>query len=348
MTSPDRITALLVKQEGYNTSNPEGHIRFDSMDPYIELGDISTPDLAAGQVLVEMIMAPINPSDLHFLKGEYGQPRMKGKPAGFEGVGTVIAAGNDSYAQSLVGQRVSFAATPAGTGTWATHAVAEAMLCIPMPETVADPDAAGFIVNPLTAAAMFEQVKASGSPGVVLTAGASQVSKFIVALARDAGLESICIVRRDVHNEALSELGATVILNQTDVDFTRRLRSTMKEHKPTFFIDAVVDSTSTQIFNAMGATSTWLIYGSLSPEIPPLSNPGELIFMHKAIRGFWLTPWMAETSLEDKMEVFTEVQARFGDGRWHTDIGATLTIAEAPGKLAEVLGDPRGKVFLTP
>ncbi len=348
MTTPDRITALLVKQDGYNTAQPEGHIRFESMDPYIELGDIPTPDLAAGQVLVEMSMAPINPSDLHFLKGEYGQPRIKGKPAGFEGVGTVIAAGNDSYAQSLVGQRVSFAATPAGTGTWATHAVAEAMLCIPMPAMVSDPDAAGFIVNPLTAAAMFEQVKASGSPGVVLTAGASQVSKFIVALARDAGLESICIVRRDVHNETLVAMGATVILNQTDVDFTRQLSATMKEHKPSFFIDAVVDSTSTQIFNAMGAKSTWLIYGSLSPEVPPLSNPGDLIFMHKVIRGFWLAPWLGETSLEDKMAVFAEVQARFGDGRWHTDVGATLSITEAPERLVEVIGDPRGKVFLTP
>jgi NADPH:quinone reductase-like Zn-dependent oxidoreductase len=348
MKSPDRITALLVKQDGYNTTAPEGHIRFESMEPYIELGEIVTPDLAPGQVLVEMSMAPINPSDLHFLKGEYGQPRIQGKPAGFEGVGTVIEAGNDSYAQSLVGQRVSFAATPAGTGTWATHAVAEAMLCIPMPDTVKDPDAAGFIVNPLTAAAMFEQVKASGSPGVVLTAGASQVSKFIVALARDAGLESICIVRREVHNETLNELGATVILNQTEDNFTQQLRATMKEHKPRYFIDAVVDSTSTQIFNAMGPKSTWLIYGSLSPEIPPLSNPGELIFMHKEIRGFWLTPWMGETPLEDKLAVFAEVQARFGDQRWHTDVGAVLSITEAPERLVEVLGDPRGKVFITP
>ncbi|MFW2382003.1 MAG: alcohol dehydrogenase catalytic domain-containing protein [Acidimicrobiales bacterium] len=348
MTKPDRISALLVKQDGYNTSNPEGHIRFESMTPYLELADIATPDLAPGQVLVQMAMAPINPSDLHFLKGEYGQPRIKGKPAGFEGVGTVIDAGNDSYAQTLIGQRVSFAATPTGTGTWASHSVAEALLCIPMPEAVKDPDAAGFIVNPLTAAAMFEQARSDGSPGIVLTAGASQVSKFIVGLARDAGLDSICIVRRDVHNETLTELGATVILNQTDDDFDQQLRTTMKELSPQFFIDAVVDSTSTKIFNAMGPRSTWLIYGSLSPEIPPMSNPGELIFMHKVIRGFWLSPWMSETSLEDKMAVFTEVQARFADGRWHTDVGAVLPIADAPTRLVEVLKDPRGKVFLTP
>jgi NADPH:quinone reductase-like Zn-dependent oxidoreductase len=122
----------------------------------------------------------------------------------------------------------------------------------------------------------------------------------------------------------------------------------MKAHNPRFFIDAVVDSTSTRIFNAMGKNSTWLVYGSLSPEIPPLSNPGDLIFMHKVIRGFWLSPWMAETPLEQKMEVFGEVQARFGDGRWHTDVGAILPISDVPDRLVDVLGDPRGKVFLTP
>ena len=95
MTILNRITGVLVKQHGYNTSTPEGHIRFDSMDPYLELGEIETPVLESGQVLVEMAMAPVNPSDLHFLKGEYGQPRIQGKPAGFEGVGTVVAAGDD-------------------------------------------------------------------------------------------------------------------------------------------------------------------------------------------------------------------------------------------------------------
>ena len=347
MSIPESFTALVQKQDGY-TDTPSGNIRFESFDDYLELKELPIPALDAAQVLIEMTMAAINPSDLHFLKGEYGQPRQISKPAGFEGVGTVIATGGDGYAESLVGQRVSFVASAAGSGTWATHAVADAMLCIPMPDTVADPNAAGFIVNPLTAAAMFEQARSAGSPAIILTAGASQVSKFIIALARDAGLATIVVVRRDVHNETLRELGATEILNQTSDDFAEQLKTALKTHKPEMFIDAVVDSTSTQIFNAMGRKSTWLIYGSLSPEIPPLSNPGELIFLHKEIRGFWLTPWLTNTSLEDKIAVFSEVQARFGDGRWNTDVGAVVELGNVMSDLADVLTDPRGKVFITP
>ncbi len=344
---PTSFTALVQTQDGY-TDTPVGHIHYDSFDDYLELKELPVPELEPGHVLVEMTMAAINPSDLHFLKGEYGQPRELGKAAGFEGVGTIVASGIDAYAQSLIGQRVSFVASPTGSGTWATHAIADAMLCIPMPDTVSDPNAAGFIVNPLTAAAMFDEAKQAGSPAIVVTAGASQVSKFLIALARDAGMASIAIVRRDVHNDTLNELGVTEILNQNDEDFAQKLVAAMKTHKPQMFIDAVVDETSTQIFNAMGKNSTWLIYGSLSPDLPPLSNPGELIFQNKVIRGFWLTPWLTATSLEDKIGVFGEVQARFGDGRWNTDVGATLSIDKVMDDLAEVLKDPRGKVFLTP
>ena len=347
MTIPSTITALVQTQHGYNP-DPVGHIDFETFEPYLEMRDLDVPELEENHVLIEMTMASINPSDLHFLKGEYGQPRVAGKPAGFEGVGNVISSGSDPYASSLVGQRVSFVATPSGSGTWATHAVTEAAVCIPMPDTVADADAAGFIVNPLTAAAMFDQAKDAGTGAVVLTAGASQVSKFIVALARDAGLASIVIVRRDVHNETLHALGATEILNQNDDDFDERLAAVVREHRPATLIDAVVDATSTRVFNAMGKNSTWLVYGSLSPDIPPISDPGGMIFQSKTIRGFWLTPWLLETSLEDKIAVFGEVQARFGDGRWSTDVGATIALGDVMTDLADTLSDPRGKVFITP
>jgi len=347
MSVPSSITALVQKQHGYNPE-PDGHIHFDSFEPYVELQEIDTPDLANEHVLVEMTMAAVNPSDLHFLKGEYGQPRQLGKPAGFEGVGTVIASGADAYATSLVGQRVSFAATPSGSGTWATHAITEAPLCIPMPDSVADPDAAGFIVNPLTAAAMFDQAKSAGSGAMILTAGASQVSKFIIALARDAGLPVIAIVRRDVHSDTLTELGAAEVLNQTDDDFAEQLAEAIAEHRPATLIDAVVDGTSTQIFNAMGRSSTWLVYGSLSPDVPSISDPGGLIFQDKTIRGFWLSPWLTNTSLEEKIAVFGEVQARFGDGRWGTDVAATVALGDVVTGLADALDDSRGKVFITP
>jgi len=48
---------------------------------------------AKGQVLIKLHVASVNPPDLHFIKREYGQPRRKDLPAGFEGCGDVVAAG---------------------------------------------------------------------------------------------------------------------------------------------------------------------------------------------------------------------------------------------------------------
>ena len=138
------------------------------------------------------------------------------------------------------------------------------------------------------------------------------------------------------------------MLNQSSDDFAERLAEAVRKHKPATLIDAVVDSTSTAVFNAMGKNSTWLVYGSLSPDIPPISDPGGMIFQNKTIRGFWLTPWLLGASLDEKIAVFGEVQARFGDGRWSTDVGATITLDEVMGSLADTLKDPRGKVFISP
>lgn len=347
MAAPDTIYALLQKHDGF-ADEPVGAISYDTFDDVLEPGEIPTPPLGSSQVLVEMSLASINPSDLHFLRGEYGQPRRRGKPAGFEGVGIVVAAGDDPTALRLIGERVGFVVSSNGSGTWATHAVTDAARCIPIPESVNDYDASGFVVNPLTAAAMFEQARSAGSPGIVLTAGASQVSKFIIALARDAGMATIVIVRRDVHDEVLRKLGATVILNQSHDDFAEHLEAALREHEPQMFIDPVVDSTSSTIFDAMGRDSTWLIYGSLGTTAPSILNPGKLVFSNKVIRGFWLSPWLANTPPDEKSAVIADVQERFSDGRWSTDVGATVALTDVMSTLAQVLEDPRGKVFIKP
>lgn len=347
MTIPTSITALVQKQSGYAT-DPVGHILYDTFDDVLELRELTVPDLGPKQVLIEMSLASVNPSDLAFLRGEYGQPRVLGKPAGFEGVGTVVSAGSDPSAADLVGQRVGFIASASGSGTWSTHAVTDAARCIAVSDSVSDPDASGFIVNPLTAMAIFEQARAAGSPGVVLTAGASQVSKFIIALAAEAGMASVVIVRRDVYDQTLTDLGATVVLNQNDASFDERLLAAMEEHQPQMFIDPVADSMSSRVFDAMVRDSTWLIYGSLGLDLPSILDPGGLVFLNKVIRGFWLSPWMVQTPAEDKAQVIAEVAARFSDGRWSTEVGATIALTDALSDLAEALRDPRGKVFIAP
>ncbi|MGE4610084.1 MAG: hypothetical protein AAED33_01555 [Paracoccaceae bacterium] len=75
---------------------------------------------------------------------------------------------------------------------------------------------------------------------------------------------------------------------------------------------------------------------------------GQLIFMGKRIEGFWLTNWMRSTPTADQARVVGEVQARFADGRWNTDVSASLRLKEVIEGLADAVKLTDGKVVITP
>ena len=80
--------------------------------------EFEAPKLEKGQVLLEVIAAPINPSDVLTLTGMYGQLPPLPAIGGGEGVGRVAELGPDTKGPAL-GQVVLL---PAGCGSWSTHA----------------------------------------------------------------------------------------------------------------------------------------------------------------------------------------------------------------------------------
>lgn len=345
MTIPAEMKALLLKGDGY-AAVPSGTV-LEAMEPYVEFGTIAVPSPGPKQLLIKVSLAAINPSDVMFVKGMYGQPRAKGQPAGFEGVGTVVAAGDDPFAQKLAGKRVAFATGLSNWGSWADYAIAEAAACIPLIDTVRDADGAAMIVNPLTAIAMFGIVREEGEKAFILTAGASQLSKLIMGVARDEGYRPIAIVRRDDQIPLLKEAGTTHVLNAESADFQAALREVIKAEQPRIFLDAVTGPLASAIFDAMPKRSRWIIYGRLDPEATVIREPGQLIFQHKQVEGFWLTEWM-RGSAERRMAAVVEAQKRFSDGRWKTDVTAVVPLAEAMARVPGELAKPNGKVFIAP
>ena len=73
----------------------------------LKMAEFPSPPLAPGEALVRVLLSPINPSDLHMVRGRYGyQPELPASP-GAEGVGIVEAVGLGVQG-SLVGTRVVF------------------------------------------------------------------------------------------------------------------------------------------------------------------------------------------------------------------------------------------------
>lgn len=343
MTIPSEMKALLLVGDGY-TKVPSGTV-LEAMQPYLRPGTIAVPEPGPTQVLIKVSLASINPSDVMFVKGMYGQPRVQGRPAGFEGVGTVVAAGGE--APPLMGRRIAFATGLSNWGSWAEYAVAEAAACIPLLDTVQDEDGAAMIVNPLTALAMFDIVRQEGEQAFVMTAGASQLCKLIIGLAREEGFRPIVTVRRDEQIPLLEGIGAAHVLNEKAPGFETALREVMKAEQPRILLDAVTGPLASTIFDAMPKRARWIVYGRLDPEATIIREPGQLIFQHKRIEGFWLAEWMR--AHRDRLgPAVMEAQKRFSDGRWSTDVTAVVALDEAMALVPAELARPNGKVFIKP
>lgn len=340
-TLPSTRFALIQKHDGYSGHQEGPAIEDASL--YLEEGDLPMPEPGPGQVLIRMRCASVNPSDLHFIKGEYGQPRTKGAAAGFEGCGDVVGAG--AGAEKLMGQRVGFVATMAGA--WSEYLVTDAAAVVPLHPDVSDENGAALVVNPLTAIAMVQIAEADGDC-FVLSAATSQLGKLMIALARDKGLKTIALVRRDDAIAPLAELGATHILNVTKDDFASAFTALSAELKPRVFLDAVSDQTSETIFTLMPNKARWITYGKLSVAPPKLTQMGQFIFQSKQIEGFWLTRWMQTSDPAEVMKAGMEVQARYADGSWNTDYAIRLPLREVMSGLADATKLKDGKILIVP
>ena len=208
----------------------------------VELVETEFAEPIGTQVLVQMEAAPINPSDLALLTGmadlenaEYSQGKFvadmpepfnsaqKGRhgqrlPVGNEGAGVVVAAGEDEYAQSLVGQRV--ACVPGNA--YSQYCIADAGMCLPLGELSSEQGASAF-VNPMTALGFVETAKAGGQSAIIHTAAASNLGQMLIKICQKDDIPLVNIVRKAEHVELLKGLGAEHIVNSSDDDFFEQL-----------------------------------------------------------------------------------------------------------------------------
>ena len=339
MTLPTTMQALVQLGDGY-AGTQTGPMVSD-LTPFLELRPVPLPEVGKGQALVKVHLAAVNPSDIHFIKGEYGQPRVKGVPAGFEAVGEVVAGDTP-----LLGHRVSLFAT--ASGAWAEYALTDAAQLVPCRPDLSEVAAAGQLVNPLTAIAMFDLVKESRAESFVLNAAGSQLGKYLIALGKDNGVAPIAVVRRPEQAAALKELGAAQVIVSSDPDAMAQAKATFRNLSPAVLLDAVGDQFTADLFFAMPRHATWVNYGKLATEAPVLTELGQMIFMNKRIEGFWLTRWIKQAGPDRVRAAFVEIQERFVQGQWQTDVSAILPLKDVMAKLPAALATPDGKVFIDP
>ena len=318
----------------------------------ILLTEKTLPELKKGQVLVKILAAPVNPSDLVYLLGKYGLAPNDKAFVGFEGCGVVVDANAGVYGRWLKGKRVAVSAQPGNDGVWAEYAVTKANYCLPVRKELSDEQAATIIVNPCTSVCLVERAMELGAKAIVINAAASQVGKGVIRYAKLKGMKTIATVRSESNVAPLQELGADSVLLTSQDNFEGTLKETAKAFNASVLLDSVAAEDMPKLLKSMPNSSTAIVYGRLTETYDPLGglfSVADVIFRDIRIEGFWLAKYIGDASPLKVLALSSKVQKLFAQGVFKTDIYASVgfdKFAQALDHYAQHKSD--GKVILKP
>jgi NADPH:quinone reductase-like Zn-dependent oxidoreductase len=310
----------------------------------IDAVEFDAPQLQAGQALVEVVAAPINPSDLLTLTGEYGQLPPLPALGGREGVGRVAELGPDAR-QPEVGQLVLL---PTGYGTWSTHVVADASQLRALPSEADPLQLSMMTINPPTAALLLTEF-VSLSPGewVIQNAANSAVGLYLVQLAADQGYRTVNVVRRQDAAAIVRETGGDAVVLD-DADLAHRVATATDGADIRLGIDAVGGSATERLAGCLSESATLVSYGRMSGE-PCIVPPEAFIFRDLTLRGFWLATWYRRAPEEQRRALVGEIAAKIATGKLHAPIQATYDVSEIKHAVAAAAsGERSGKILIVP
>ncbi len=320
---------------------------YDGKPESLVLVEKPVPRPGKGQVLVKIAATPVNPSDTGFIRGLYAMQKKLPITPGFEGSGTVVAAGSGFMGRALIGKRVACSAPFDGDGTWAEYMVTSAKMCIPLRKQVSLEQGAMLIVNPMTAWALLDIAKRGGHRAVVQSAAASALGRMIFRLGQRFGITVINVVRRQEQIDLLQALGAKYVLNSSATDFEEHLRQLGHELQVSLALEAVSGEISAYILRALPKGAKMIVYGAVSEQGCQI-DPRSLIFDGKRLEGFWLAEWARHKSMPGQIRAAMQVQ-KLLESDLKTEVRARLPLEEAGKGLQQYAAHmTEGKILLVP
>eukprot|EP00922_Rhytidocystis_sp_ex-Travisia-forbesii_P017584 GHVS01026202.1.p1 GENE.GHVS01026202.1~~GHVS01026202.1.p1 ORF type:complete len:833 (-),score=133.99 GHVS01026202.1:274-2772(-) len=318
-------TARLVKKE----LNQQGRavVSGGNAEDLVQRNEIRLrKELEWGELLVNILFAPVNPYDITMLRlGEdllwsyhKEQPSdMMAAGGGTVGGGTAEAGRNVLGSEGIavvvgVGPGVKEAkegdwVMPLrdNLGTWQTAAIWRERDLLKIPPQILPREYAAVAKELFLAYHLLQEFAGDLQPGdaILINAANSLVGQTVVQLSKLLGLRAIAIIRRHPQFERVAEhlqdLGANRVYAEDEGVRTRLLR----DHAalPRVAFDCVLGSGSTtQLVHALQEGGRLVVFGGLSGH--PLNVPWHLFVSHDVkIRSFYLAKWLEKASNQQLM-----------------------------------------------
>ncbi|KAF2362799.1 Alcohol dehydrogenase C-terminal [Trinorchestia longiramus] len=264
---------------------------------------VELPSLKPEEVLVRMLAAPINPSDINTIQGMYAVKPDLPCILGNEGLAEVLEVGSNAGDFLKVGDWVIPGYN--AWGTWRSHAMAEPSDFIKLPSDMDKAAAATLSVNPTTAYRMLKDfVTLQPGDTVIQNAANSAVGRAVIQLCAHYGYKSINVVRdRPTIAELkkdLTDLGADVVVTERELRTDRKIR---QMEKPALALNCVSGKSATELLRHIQDGGVLVTYGGMARQVlllgtyggmarQPVTVPvGSLIFNDVRLQGYWQTRW---------------------------------------------------------
>lgn len=307
----------------------------------VENRDIQKP--INNEILVRMNTRPINPSDLIPIRGAYSHRIPLPAIPGYEGVGTVEDVG-PLVNKSLIGKRVL---PLRGEGTWQDYVKTSADLAIHVPQYIDDYTAAQLYINPITAWVVCTEILNLKINDILLVnACGSSIGRILAQLSNVLGFRLVAITRNNKHSEELLQLGASNVINTSEISLHNAVMELTNGKGAHAAIDSIGGIDGTQLAHCVKPRGIFLTIGLLSGL--PINWTEIAQSTDVVVKMFHLRHWNSQVSVKTWQETFEVLMTLVKEKR------LTLTKPQTEFGLSEIQkavytaeSSNKGKIFLS-
>ena len=245
---------------------------------------LPTPTPKEGQVLIAIQAASLNFPDALIVQNKYQiKPPLPFVP-GSEYAGTVQEVG-PGVAHLRVGQAV---ACLSGTGGFATHTIAPAALCMPLPAGFLMQDAAAFIMTYATSHhALVDRAQLKAGETVLVLGAAGGVGTAAIQIAKACGARVIAAASSDDKCALCQSLGADATINYSQTQLREALKTLTDGKGPDVIYDPVGGDLAEPAFRSIAWRGRYLVVGFAAGPIPTLPLNLTLLKGASIVGVFW-------------------------------------------------------------
>ena len=256
----------------------------------MEVVEIPVPQPKANEAVVKLAASGVNFVDVYFREGRY-KAAVLPFVLGQEGAGVITDVGAEAKSVK-VGDRVAWTGVQ---GAYAEYAAVPADRLVPIPQAVSDQQAAGAMLQGMTAHYVsHDTYQLKPGETALVHAAAGGVGLLLVQMAHNIGARVIATVSTEEKAKLARAAGAHEVILYTHTDFEAETKRLTDGKGVNVVYDSVGKTTFEKGLNVLRPRGMMVLFGGSSGAVPPfdpvlLSQKGSLYLTRPTLVNYIAT-----------------------------------------------------------